>query len=90
MAHGNRIPEAFRRSVSLRIRQTMKPHVKANGITKECREAAKALELAWVSVYFWYEGQTLPTIYNLVRFCELYDVSVDYVLGRKLAAQVAA
>lgn len=68
----------------------MKPHVKANGVWNECREAGKALEITTQSVYWWYEGRSLPTIYNLVRFCELYDVSVDHVLGRKLAAQMAA
>jgi len=80
---GSRIPPEFRLRVSRRIRTVMKPFVKENeSLTAECREAATELGLYYMTVWFWYEGYTLPTIYNLVRFADYYDVSIDYLLGR--------
>jgi hypothetical protein len=68
----------------------MKPSVRETGsVWAECREAAQQLGLHPMTVWFWYEGYTLPTLYNLVRFADLYEVSIDYLLGRTAIQQLA-
>lgn len=80
---GIRIPLEFRNKVSYRIRQVMKPHVKeAGSLNAEAKEIAYNLDLVPETIRLWFEGQTLPTLYNLVRFADWYDVSIDYLLGR--------
>ena len=77
-----RIPEELRHRVSTRIREAMKPYVKAQGEWAECREAASSLGITTGAVYCWYNGKTLPTIGNLVKFADLYEVSLDWLFGR--------
>ena len=79
---GRRIPSDFRYKVHVRIQSAMKPYIKANGEWAECKEAAKSLRLSPHTVYGWWTGKSLPTIYNLVRFADLYEVSLDYLFGR--------
>lgn len=86
---GSRIPEDFRRHVSQRIRMTMKADIKDEGSAwAVCRAVASDLDMHPQAVYFWYAGYCLPTIYNLVRFADLYDVSIDYLLGRTAVRQL--
>ena len=86
----NRIPLEFRARVSHKLRIVMKPHVRENrSLYAECKEVAKELNLHPQTVWFWYEGYCLPTLYNLVRFADLYDVSIDYLLGRTAIQQLA-
>ena len=57
---------------------------------RECRENAKlsqkyvalTLGIAPPSVANWERGKTNPTHENIIRLADLYDVSVDYLLGR--------
>ncbi|KPJ92592.1 MAG: hypothetical protein AMS18_07105 [Gemmatimonas sp. SG8_17] len=77
-----RIPGEFRTKVGSRIRMVMKPYAKEKGEWAECCEAAESLKLHPHTVYNWYNGVTLPTIWNLVRFADLYEVSLDYLFGR--------
>jgi len=89
MRYGSRIPEEYRRKVSYRIRRTMSPHIReAKSMNSEFEAAGEALEVSTVAVRAWYEGISLPTIYNLVRWADLYDVSLDYILGRKIAGEI--
>ena len=58
---------------------------------KECREAcglsqkavAATLKVAAPSVSNWESGKTSPTHDNLEKLADLYNVSVDYLLGRE-------
>lgn len=84
---GVRIPPEFRRKVSARIRQVMQSYIAADTLTGHCKEAAADLELYYMTLWFWYNGYCLPTIYNLVRFADYYDVSLDYLLGRRGASK---
>ena len=34
------------------------------------------------SMYQWLNGESLPTVYNLVKLAKYMDISVDYLLGR--------
>jgi len=86
----SRIPQEFRQRVNYRIRMTMKPYIKGkHKVWTECCEAAEHLKLTPNTVWFWYEGHHLPNIYNLVRFAELYNVSLDYLLGRTAVKELA-
>ena len=57
---------------------------------RECREkagysqkqVAVILKLSGPSVSNWENGKTNPTHENLARLADLYQVSVDYLLGR--------
>lgn len=84
-----RIPLEFRQKASGRIRQVMKPYTRESSVTAECKEAAASLGLRWMTVWYWYEGYHLPTLYNLVRFADLYRVSLDYLLGRTAVREMA-
>jgi transcriptional regulator with XRE-family HTH domain len=69
----------------------MKPYVKEKGrVYTECRDAAQELKVTPVTVWYWYEGYHLPTLYNLVRFADLYNVSVDFLLGRTAIKELAS
>lgn len=86
---GSRIPPDFRLHVNRRIRQVMKAEVvEVGSVYALCTEVARELGMHPTAVYFWYEGYCLPTIYNLVRFADLYDVSIDYLLGRTAYKQL--
>lgn len=87
---GNRIPFEFRTKVFYRIRQVMKPHVKAAGsVNAEAKEIAYNFDLVPETIRLWFEGQTLPTLYNLVRFADYYGISIDYLLGRTAVKQLS-
>lgn len=77
---GRRIPQEFRDRVSARIETTMRPFVK--GDQHHIAIAAADLEVSYTAVWFWYNGLCLPNLYNLVRFANYYEVSLDYLLGR--------
>ena len=84
-----RVPEALRKRVGTRIRSTMNPWIKgAPSANSHFADAAKALKVHPMTVYFWYEGYTLPLIHNLVHFAEYYEVSLDYLVGRTGAREV--
>lgn len=87
--HGTRIPEEFRRKVAYRIRRVMKPYVKSEE-GSHMKVAAVDIGVAYWTVWSWYNGVSLPTLYNLVRFANYYEVSLDYLLGRTGVKEMAA
>ena len=44
---------------------------------------AKALEVSYAVVCYWETDRSEPTAPNLVKLADYFDVSVDYLLGRK-------
>lgn len=47
------------------------------------RQVAEHLGISQPSYIRYENGSSEPTLENLVRIAELYEVSVDYLLGRK-------
>lgn len=54
---------------------------KLNRLTQ--RDVAKHLDIAQSSYIRYENGKSEPTLENLVKLADLFDVSVDYLLGRK-------
>lgn len=54
---------------------------KLNHLTQ--RDVAKHLGIAQSSYIRYENGKSEPTLENLVKLADLFDVSVDYLLGRK-------
>ena len=52
---------------------------------KEISQAtlAKHLQVSYAIVCYWETNRSEPTAPNLVRIADYFDVSVDYLLGRK-------
>lgn len=44
-------------------------------------ELAKAIGITRQQVTRWKDGTSDPTATNLQKFCEIYQVSADYILG---------
>ncbi len=90
--HGRRIPTEFRQATNYRMRMTMKKAMverKNANLWELCEDTAKELDLSYpVVVWCWYEGKSLPTLYNLTLFAECFDVSIDYLLGRTAVRQL--
>ena len=69
-----RSPWAFSLSVNYELQ-------KLNRFTQ--REVAQRLGISQPSYIRYENGSTEPTLENLVKIADLYDVSVDFLLGRK-------
>lgn len=54
---------------------------KSNGYTQ--KQVASALEITYQSYQAYERGLTFPTFENFVRLAELYDVSLDFLIGKK-------
>lgn len=54
---------------------------KLNHLTQ--REVASRLGISQPSYVRYENGKAEPTLENLVKLADLFDVSVDYLLGRK-------
>lgn len=54
---------------------------KINNLTQ--RQVAAYLVISQPSYIRYENGQAEPTLENLVKLADLFDVSVDYLLGRK-------
>ena len=48
------------------------------------RDIAKKLEISQPSYIRYEKGLAEPTLINLVKLADIFDVSVDYLLGRDL------
>ena len=56
---------------------------------KEEREAlgltlhtiAKMLDISHVSYFHWEQGKNQPSIEKLIKLCEIFNVSIDYLVG---------
>lgn len=88
--HGSRIPPSFRTKVSTRIRCEMN---KVLGRDKGYgnpffSEAANRIGISGQAVWCWYTGQTLPTIYNLTRLADVLELTIDELVGRKVATEI--
>ena len=53
---------------------------KTNGLTQ--REVALSLGISQPSYIRYENGKAEPTIANLIKLAELFDVSLDYLCGR--------
>lgn len=53
---------------------------KLNGLTQ--RQVAEHLQVAQPSYIRYENGTSEPTLENLVKLADFFDVSVDYLLGR--------
>ena len=53
---------------------------KLNGLTQ--RQMAEHLQMAQPSYIRYENGTSQPTLENLVKLADFFDVSVDYLLGR--------
>lgn len=69
-----RSPWAFSLSVNYELQ-------KLNRFTQ--REVAQRLGISQPSYIRYENGSAEPTLENLVKIADLYDVSVDFLLGRK-------
>ena len=69
-----RSPCAFSLSVNYELQ-------KLNRFTQ--REVAQRLGISQPSYIRYENGSAEPTLENLVKIADLYDVSVDFLLGRK-------
>ena len=54
---------------------------KLNGYTQ--RQVAEYLHIAQPSYIRYERGDSQPTLENLSRLADLFDISADYLLGRK-------
>lgn len=54
---------------------------KLNQLTQ--RQVADYLQMAQPSYIRYENGTSEPTLDNLVKLADLFDVSIDYLLGRK-------
>lgn len=54
---------------------------KLNKLTQ--RQVAERLKISQPSYIRYENGKSEPTLENLVALADLFDVSVDYLLGRK-------
>ncbi len=65
-----------------RFQQALIEQRKLNKLTQ--RQVALALGISQPSYIRYEKGQAEPTLENLVKLADLFDVSVDYLLGRKV------
>ncbi|MDY6367121.1 MAG: helix-turn-helix transcriptional regulator [Clostridia bacterium] len=54
---------------------------KINGLTQ--RDVATKLGISQPSYIRYENGKSEPTLSNLVKLADIFDVSTDYLLGRK-------
>jgi len=61
----------------------MNPYVKdARSANQHIAVTAHDLGLSPMTVYFWWAGDTIPLLHNLIAFADYYEVSLDYLCGR--------
>lgn len=46
------------------------------------KELAYDMGINWSSIHKWEIGEMLPTAGHLIKMADIFDVSVDYILGR--------
>ena len=46
------------------------------------KELSYEMGVGETAVYKWEQGEMLPSANNLIKMAELFDVSIDYILGR--------
>ena len=62
------------------FQQRLKAERIASGLTQ--REMAESLNITQPSYIRYENGKAEPSLGNLVKIAEIFDVSVDYLLGR--------
>ena len=55
--------------------------IKEKGIQKQ--DLAKAIGASKALVTIWTQGKSYPTIMYIIKIADYFDVSADYLLGRK-------
>ena len=63
------------------FQERLKELRKLYGLTQ--RQMAERLDIAQPSYIRYENGSSEPTLENLLNIAEIFDVSVDYLLGRK-------
>ena len=63
-----------------RFQEALVEQRKLNRLTQ--REVAKRLGISQPSYIRYENGKAEPSLVNLVKLADLFDVSVDYLLGR--------
>ncbi len=53
----------------------------ANGFTQA--DIALKLNITYQSYQAYERGVAVPTLHNFIKIADLYDVSLDYLIGRK-------
>lgn len=87
----HQIPVEFRARVARRMQIVMNPYIKAFATNQEAYAVfAKDInDLHPNTVRNWHDGMNLPTLMNLVRFADYFEVSIDYLLGRTAVKELA-
>ena len=62
------------------FQQRLKAERQSSGLTQ--RHMAERLNIAHPSYIRYENGKAEPSLENLVKIAEIFDVSVDYLLGR--------
>lgn len=71
----------------MQIGERIQKHRKGLCLSQE--ELGKKLLVSRQTISLWEKGQTVPTIDNLIRLSEIFDVPVDEILGSKRKEQEA-
>jgi len=64
-------------TISIKIRELRKE----KGLTQ--KELAKMLKTTDDSIYSWEKARSEPSIDFIIKLCDVFDISADYLLGRK-------
>lgn len=57
--------------------------LKENGEPRTQGEVADILGITYQSYQAYEHGKTCPTLQNFLKLAELYDISLDYLVGKK-------
>ncbi len=88
-AGGSHVPQSVRKGLSYRIRMTMNRWITSeNHVWDVCEEAANNIGCSPHTIWAWYVGRSLPLIHNLFAFADEFEVSLDYLAGRKAAHEI--
>ena len=63
------------------FKEILKELRKEKGITQ--KELAKGIGVSYAAISFWEMGVNEPKISYILALADYFDVSVDYLLGRK-------
>lgn len=62
-----------------RLRQRIEYTIKESGLSR--KQVAETLGVSQVSIHNWITGKNAPDFETLVRFCEVFDVSLNVIYG---------
>lgn len=65
--------------VKERLRERIEYTIEHSGLTT--KEVAEQLGVSRVAVYNWLKGKNTPDFDTLVKFCELFQVTLNFIYG---------